>query len=117
MVVGKFVRNLDPGMGQTVAERIVLRPRIRARGVAQLVASRRTIRAISIGCALAIPPRSTAPTIARLGMGGRPVLAGDASPREQYQWLMLLETHCIRGTRPDSTPLADSGNQVSYTPK
>lgn len=59
----------------------------------------------------------TAPTIARMGMGDRLVLAGDASPHEQYRWLMLLEAHYIRGTRPDGTPLADTGNQVSYTLK
>lgn len=59
----------------------------------------------------------TAPTIARMGMGDQLVLAGDATPHEQYRWLMLLEAHYIRGTRPDGTPLADTGNQVSYTLK
>ena len=59
----------------------------------------------------------TAPTIARLGLGDRLVLAGDATPEEQYRWLMLLEAHYIRGTSPDGTPLADTGNQVSYTLK
>ena len=66
---------------------------------------------------MAIVGFPTAPTIARMGMGDQLVLAGDATPLEQYQWLMLLEAHYIRGTQADGTPLADTGNQVSYTLK
>ncbi|WP_439534030.1 hypothetical protein [Polymorphobacter sp.] len=66
---------------------------------------------------MAIVGFPTAPTIARMGMGDKLVLAGDATPMEQYQWLMLLEAHYIRGTHADGTPLPDTGNQVSYTLK
>ncbi|KAB7643727.1 ribonucleoside-diphosphate reductase [Polymorphobacter fuscus] len=66
---------------------------------------------------MAIVGFPTAPTIARMGMGDKLVLAGDATPLEQYQWLMLLEAHYIRGTHADGAPLPDTGNQVSYTLK
>lgn len=66
---------------------------------------------------MAIVGFPTAPTIARMGMGDQLVLAGDATPLEQYHWLMLLEAHYIRGTRTDGVPLPDTGNQISYTLK
>ncbi len=50
----------------------------------------------------------TLPLIQRLGIGDRLVTAPEASPEEQYHWLMLLERHWI-GT--------ERGNQVSYTLK
>ena len=50
----------------------------------------------------------TLPLIQRLGIGDRLVTAREATPEEQYRWLMLLERHWIG---------ADRGNQVSYTLK
>jgi hypothetical protein len=60
----------------------------------------------------------TVPTIATLGMGDRLVLAGDATPEDQYRWLLLGEKFYIRGTDKEGNPLPrDSGNQISYTLK
>ncbi|MBW6399069.1 recombinase [Roseomonas sp. HJA6] len=50
----------------------------------------------------------TLPLIQRLGIGDRLVTAPEATPEEQYHWLMLLERHWIG---------AERGNQVSYTLK
>lgn len=49
----------------------------------------------------------TQPEICRLGMGEKLVTAADATPEEQYQWLMLLEKYYLQ----------ESGNQISYTLK
>jgi adenosylcobalamin-dependent ribonucleoside-triphosphate reductase len=49
----------------------------------------------------------TQPEICKLGMGDRLVTAGEATPEEQYKYLMLLEKYWIGAT----------GNQVSYTLK
>ena len=60
----------------------------------------------------------TQPEICRLGMNGKLVTASEATPEEQYQWLMLLEKYWIRGVDEDGKPLEpDTGNQVSYTLK
>lgn len=60
----------------------------------------------------------TRPTICDLGMGDKLMTAGEATPAMQYQWLRLLEKYWIRGVAEDGvTPLAESGNQVSYTLK
>lgn len=60
----------------------------------------------------------TAPTIAELGMGDKLVLAGDATPEEQYQWLMLGERFWIHGTDERGNALdTNVGNQISYTLK
>lgn len=59
----------------------------------------------------------TQPLICRLGMNGRLVTASEASPEEQYKWLMLLEKYWIVGVDKDGKPLEDTGNQVSYTLK
>jgi ribonucleoside-triphosphate reductase (formate) len=57
----------------------------------------------------------TAPTITTLGMGDKIVTAGEATPEEQFQWLLLGEKYWINGTHPDGEPVADSyGNQISY---
>jgi hypothetical protein len=46
------------------------------------------------------------------------VTAGEATPEEQYEYLRLLERFWIVGVEEDGvTPLAESGNQVSYTLK
>lgn len=50
----------------------------------------------------------TAPLISRLGLEDKLVCAGEASPVDQYRWLMLLEKHWL-GTKMD--------NQISYTLK
>jgi hypothetical protein len=55
--------------------------------------------------------------ICRLGMNGKLVTASEATPEEQYQWLMLLEKYWIVGVDSKGKPLPDSGNQVSYTLK
>lgn len=60
----------------------------------------------------------TQPEICRLGMGGRLVTASEATPEEQYKWLMLIEKYWIRGVDENGQPLEpDTGNQVSYTLK
>lgn len=59
----------------------------------------------------------TVPTIATLGMGDELVLAGDATPEDQYRWLMLGEKYYIRGVDKDGHLLPESGNQISYTLK
>jgi adenosylcobalamin-dependent ribonucleoside-triphosphate reductase len=59
----------------------------------------------------------TQPEICRLGMNGKLVTASEATPEEQYQWLMLLEKYWIVGVDSKGKPLPDSGNQVSYTLK
>lgn len=59
----------------------------------------------------------TQPEICRLGMGDKLVTAAEATPEEQYQWLMLLEKYWIVGVDEQGKPLTDTGNQVSYTLK
>jgi adenosylcobalamin-dependent ribonucleoside-triphosphate reductase len=60
----------------------------------------------------------TAPTITTLGMGDKLVTAAEATPEEQYQWLMLGEKYWIDGTDEAGKPLAGRwGNQISYTLK
>ncbi|PIR60453.1 MAG: ribonucleoside-diphosphate reductase, partial [Candidatus Pacebacteria bacterium CG10_big_fil_rev_8_21_14_0_10_45_6] len=59
----------------------------------------------------------TQPLICRLGMNGELVTAGEATPEEQYKWLMLLEKYWIVGVDENNKPLEDTGNQVSYTLK
>lgn len=59
----------------------------------------------------------TQPLICRLGMNGELVTAGEATPEEQYKWLMLLEKYWIVGVDENGKPLEDTGNQVSYTLK
>jgi len=54
----------------------------------------------------------TQPEICKLGMNGKLVTASEATPEEQYKWLMLLEKYWLRG---DS--INDTGNQISYTLK
>lgn len=52
----------------------------------------------------------TAPTITELGMGDKLVTAAEATPEEQFQWLMLGEKYWINGVN-------GYGNQISYTLK
>jgi adenosylcobalamin-dependent ribonucleoside-triphosphate reductase len=67
----------------------------------------------------------TEPTIAGLGMGDELVLAGDASPSDQYEWLRLGEFFWIEGgTVSDQIHHGEPrpgeerhGNQISYTLK
>jgi hypothetical protein len=59
----------------------------------------------------------TQPTICKLGMNGQLVTASEATPEEQYKWLMLLEKYWINGVDETGKPLEDTGNQVSYTLK
>lgn len=60
----------------------------------------------------------TKPTIASLGMGDEMVTAGEASPEDQYKWLMLGEKYWIQGTDEEGTPITENyGNQISYTLK
>jgi len=59
----------------------------------------------------------TQPLICRLGMGDKLVTAAEASPEEQYKWLMLLEKYWIVGIDEAGKALEDTGNQVSYTLK
>lgn len=60
----------------------------------------------------------TAPTIAKLGMGDALVLAGDATPEEQYRWLMLGEKYWLIGVNEDGSPVEETySGQISYTLK
>lgn len=60
----------------------------------------------------------TQPEICKLGMKNKLVTAAEATPADQFQYLRLLEKYWIRGVADDNcTPLAESGNQVSYTLK
>jgi adenosylcobalamin-dependent ribonucleoside-triphosphate reductase len=59
----------------------------------------------------------TQPLICRLGMEDRLVTAAEATPEEQYKWLMLLEKYWIVGEDENGKALPDTGNQVSYTLK
>ena len=59
----------------------------------------------------------TQPLICRIGMNGELVTAAEATPEEQYKWLMLLEKYWIVGIDEAGNPLEDTGNQVSYTLK
>ena len=56
--------------------------------------------------------------IGDMGMGDRLVFAGDATPEEQYRWLMLCERYWIDGKTNDPKSAGHGrGNQVSYTLK
>lgn len=60
----------------------------------------------------------TQPEICKLGMNGQLVTASEATPEEQFKWLMLLEKYWIVGVDETGKPLKpDTGNQVSYTLK
>lgn len=59
----------------------------------------------------------TQPLICRIGMGDQLVTASEATPEQQYKWLMLLEKYWIVGVDEDGVALEDTGNQVSYTLK
>lgn len=60
----------------------------------------------------------TEPTIATLGMDGNMVTAGEATPEEQYRWVMLGEKYWIHGTDEEGEPIGENrGNQISYTLK
>ena len=60
----------------------------------------------------------TQPEICRLGMNSKLVTASEATPEEQYKWLMLLEKYWLRGVDEEGKPLEeDLGNQISYTLK
>jgi hypothetical protein len=50
-------------------------------------------------------------------MNGELLTAAEATPEEQYKWLMLLEKYWIVGVDEAGNPLEDTGNQVSYTLK
>jgi hypothetical protein len=51
-------------------------------------------------------------------MGERLVTAGEATPEEQFKWLMLGEKYWIVGTDEQGNPVSsDKGNQISYTLK
>jgi hypothetical protein len=66
------------------------------------------VRALETFPGVSIVGFPTLPLIQRLGIGDRLLTAPEATPEEQYRWLMLLERHWIGERR---------GNQVSYTLK
>lgn len=56
--------------------------------------------------------------ICKLGMGDKLVIASEATPEEQYQWLHLLEKYWINGVDEQGNLLeSNTGGQVSYTLK
>jgi len=60
----------------------------------------------------------TAPTLSQVMPADRIVTAGQASPEDQYKWLMLGEKYWIHGTDAEGNPHpTDLGNQISYTLK
>jgi hypothetical protein len=76
--------------------------------VADYTARGYPVRALETFPGVVVVGFPTRPLIQRLGIGDRLVTAPEASPAEQYRWLMLLERHWIGAAR---------GNQVSYTLK
>jgi adenosylcobalamin-dependent ribonucleoside-triphosphate reductase len=60
----------------------------------------------------------TKPAICELDGGAWVTTAAEATPEEQYQFLRLLEKYWLTGVEEDGvTPLAETGNQISYTLK
>lgn len=60
----------------------------------------------------------TAPAITTLGMGDKLVTAGNATPEDQFQWLLNGEKYWIHGTDREGNPVKENyGNQISYTLK
>lgn len=60
----------------------------------------------------------TEPAIASLGLGDKLITAAEATPEEQYKWLMLGEKYWINGVNENGGPKKESyGNQISYTLK
>jgi hypothetical protein len=60
----------------------------------------------------------TVPTITKLDMGDALVLAGDATPEEQYRWLMLGEKYWLVGVDDKNEPVPETySGQISYTLK
>lgn len=60
----------------------------------------------------------TEPTIMTLGMDDKIVTAAEATPEEQFQWLMLGEKYWIQGVNDEGELNKDDiGNQISYTLK
>jgi hypothetical protein len=60
----------------------------------------------------------TEPTITTLGMEEKLVTAAEATPEEQFKWLMLGEKYWIHGVAEDGKAVEDAyGNQISYTLK
>ena len=60
----------------------------------------------------------TSPVISTLGLGDKMVTASQATPEEQYKWLLLLEKYWLRGVDENGESLEqDTGNQISYTLK
>ena len=60
----------------------------------------------------------TAPAITRLEMGDKLITAAEATPEEQFKWLMLGEKYWIHGTDEAGTLTKENyGNQISYTLK
>ena len=60
----------------------------------------------------------TRPTICDMDGGDWVVTAAEATPEDQYKFLRLLEKYWLTGVAEDGvTPLAETGNQVSYTLK
>ena len=60
----------------------------------------------------------TTPVITEIGMEDKLITASEATPEEQYQWLMLGEKYWIRGVDEKGEALEkDTGNQISYTLK
>jgi len=61
----------------------------------------------------------TQPVIASIMDEGKLVTAAEATPEEQYKWLMLGEKYYINGTDAEGVPVTDRdiGNQISYTLK
>ena len=60
----------------------------------------------------------TEPVITTLGMEDKLVTASEATPEEQFKWLMLGEKYWIHGTDEFGEPNKESyGNQISYTLK
>lgn len=60
----------------------------------------------------------TVPLIATIMPADKIVTAAQATPEQQYKWLMLGEKYWLRGVDENGQPLTpDTGNQISYTLK
>jgi adenosylcobalamin-dependent ribonucleoside-triphosphate reductase len=59
----------------------------------------------------------TEPVISKLMPADKLVVAGQATPEEQYKWLMMGEKYWIECVDENEKPLPHRGNQISYTLK
>jgi hypothetical protein len=86
--------------------------------VAEYAARNYPVRRLATYSGTTIVGFPTKPEICNIMPSEEIVIASEATPEEQYEWLRLLEKYWIRGVEEDGvTPLEESGNQISFTLK